>query len=199
MKLVGVRDRDAWVESEPALATLCRGARVPRGGHRLNTAVGKIHEVLLKRIDAERVADHVVMMLAVGALRVHDELVATAKEHRRDAAGLESRAVEAAEHSRGRRVLHGDRVLGCLPRGVLGCVTARASRRADELGRRLRFARAGDHNERTTNDASRPRNQRCKHYWVVCRRVNSARAAAIIRTTCSRSAGVFHPVCEPSA
>ena len=164
MELVGVSDDHTRVEGEPPLTALCRGPRVPRDRQRLNAAAGKVQQVLLQRVDAERVADLVVVMLSVSALGVHNELVAAAKERRRDASGLESRGVEAAKHGGGCRVLHGDGVLGCLPGSVLRRVTARASRGADELGGRLRFARAGDHDEPTTNDASRPRNQRRQHY-----------------------------------
>ena len=140
MELVGVGDNHARVEREPPLTALCRGPRVPRDRQCLNAPAGKVDQILLQWVNAERVADHVVVALAVGTLGVHDEPVAAANEGRRDAASLESRAIEAAEDRGGCRVLHGDRVLRRLPQGVLGRVTGRAPCRPDELGGRLRFA-----------------------------------------------------------
>ena len=66
---------------EPALAALLLRSRIPRDRQRLFAAVGKIDQILLQRMHAERVADFVVVQLAIGTVGVDDELAVALRKN----------------------------------------------------------------------------------------------------------------------
>ena len=126
------------IEVEPALAALLLRAAVPGDAERLIAAAGQGDQILLQRIDAERVGDRVVVQRPVGAVGAHHEPVAGAEERRGDAEVLELRVGEVAQHRRRRRRLHGQRVMRALPGSELCRMAAGAGLRADEAGRLVR-------------------------------------------------------------
>ena len=69
----------ARVEVEPALPALLLRPRVPGDAERLQAAVREGDQVLLQRVDAERVADLEVGELAVGPVGVDEELAVAVK------------------------------------------------------------------------------------------------------------------------
>jgi hypothetical protein len=96
------------VEVEPALAAGGGGARVPAEAQRLQPPVGHLDEVLLQRVDAERVGDAIVVHRAVGTVGADDEGAVLAQERRRHAVVPELAAVELASTVAG--------VAGCIAR-----------------------------------------------------------------------------------
>jgi hypothetical protein len=70
-----------WVEVEPALPTLCLRAGAPGNTKGLQTATGKLDQVLLQRGNAEGVLDLEVGQLAVGAVGIDEELAVTGKKN----------------------------------------------------------------------------------------------------------------------
>ena len=100
------------VEVEPALTALLLRAAIPRNPERLEAPAGHSNQVLLQRINTERIRDLVIMQRAVGAVRAHHELVARARERGDDAEVIELRIGEIAK-DRGRRGgLHRSGVVG---------------------------------------------------------------------------------------
>ena len=99
------------VEMEPALPALVLGPRIPGDAERLDPAVREGDQVLLQRIDAERVADLEVAELAVRPVGGDEELAVALEEARGHAAVGEAGVIEVAEHRLGRRLLHRERVL----------------------------------------------------------------------------------------
>ena len=137
-RLAGV-DVLARVEVEPALPALLLRPRVPGDAERLQAPVREGDQVLLQRVDAERVADLEVGEPAVGPVRV-DEVAAVAREEPRgDAAVGEGRVAEVAEDRGRRRLLHREVVVRAAPGGRLGRVAPGAGGRAD-----VAVARLGD-------------------------------------------------------
>ena len=112
---VVVLDLLVRIEMEPALAALLLRPAVPGDRQRLQAAVGKLDQVLLQRIDAERVLDLEVGELAVGPVGLDEELSVLAEEARTHAVIVEARIVEIAEHRFVGRVLHGVLVLRAAP------------------------------------------------------------------------------------
>ncbi|MOA24925.1 hypothetical protein D3C78_1456230 [compost metagenome] len=131
MQLVAVVDRFAGVEVEPALPAGTGRAAVPGDGQGLQAAVGKLHQILLQRLDAEGVADLVVAQLAVGAVGAHEETSVAAIEARFDPRIAEGGVVEVAEHRVALGVLHGVGVLRALPGLELLAMAVRAGLAAD--------------------------------------------------------------------
>ncbi len=96
MQNVGVADRLARIEMEPALTALLLRPAVPRDGERLNPPVRKRDQILLQRIEAEGVFDLVFRKLAVRAVRLDIEFSVPLIESGLDAEMLEARIVEVA-------------------------------------------------------------------------------------------------------
>ena len=123
------------IEMEPALAALLLRAAVPRDAERLKAPAWHGNQVLLQRIDAERIGDLVIMQRAVGAVRAHHELVACARERGDDAEVIELRIGKIAK-DRGRRgSLHRLGVVGLLPARGFRCMTCRADLATYEMSR----------------------------------------------------------------
>ena len=95
---VVVLDLLVRIEMEPALAALVLRPAVPGDRQRLQPAVGKLDQILLQRIDAERVLDLKRGELAVGPIGLDEELSILAEEARSHAVMIEARIVEIAEH-----------------------------------------------------------------------------------------------------
>ena len=64
VQLVVVGDLFIGIEMKPALAALLFRARVPGQAERLHATIGHFDQVLLQRVDAERVFDCVFFQLA---------------------------------------------------------------------------------------------------------------------------------------
>ena len=116
------------VEVEPALPALCLGTRVPGDAERLQSPPGQLDQVLLQRMDAERVLDLEVGERAVRSVGVDEEPTVATEEAGRDAGVREARVGEVAEHRLLGRLLHRAVVMRAAPRLVFLGVTARARR-----------------------------------------------------------------------
>src|SRR5262245_45384313 len=132
MQDVVVLDLFIRVQVEPALAALVLRPAVPGDRQRLQAAIGKLDEILLQRIDAERVFDLEGGKLAVGAVGLHEEFPVLAEEARTDAVIVEARIVEVAEHRRLGGMLHREPMLRSAPQLRLRLVAAGASPAAGE-------------------------------------------------------------------
>ena len=115
MQDVVVADLLVRIEVEPALAALVLRPAVPGDRQRLQPAVGKCDQVLLKRIDPERVFDFELGELAVRAVGLDQELAVAAEEARLDAVMLESRVGEIAEDGFVRRMVHRELMMRAVP------------------------------------------------------------------------------------
>src|SRR5262245_25026405 len=82
MEDVVVRDCLVWIEVEPALTASFLCTAVPGEGECLQAAIGKLNQILLQRIDAEGEFHLEIRKLAVGAVRLHEELTVLAKKAR---------------------------------------------------------------------------------------------------------------------
>ena len=71
-----------WVEVEPVLATLLLRSAIPGERQRLQPSIGEFDQVLLQRIDAERVFHLERGKLAVGAVGLDQKLPVLAKKAR---------------------------------------------------------------------------------------------------------------------
>ena len=111
MQDVVVPDLLVRIEMEPALAALVLRPAVPGDRQRLQAAVGKLDQILLQRIDAERVLHLERGELAVGAVGLDQEFSVLAEEARMHAVIVEARVVEIAEHRLVGGMLHGKLVL----------------------------------------------------------------------------------------
>ena len=108
---------------EPALASLFARPAVPGDAERLVAPAGEGNQVLLQRIDAERVRDLVVVKRAVGAVGAYDVLALAPREGRDDTGVLEGGSVEVAEHRRLAHLFHGTVVVRPAPGLGLGRMT----------------------------------------------------------------------------
>ena len=138
MQRVAEVDLLVRVQREPALAAAVPGARIPRNRQRLHPSPGKLDQVLLQRVDAERVLDLEIGELAIGAVGAYEVLAVAPEERRRHAAIREGRAIEAAEDRGIGCVLHRLCVLRGLPCVGLGTMALGAGRLADVRGGRQR-------------------------------------------------------------
>src|SRR5262249_12899666 len=123
------------VEVEPALAALVLRPGVPGERQRLYPSVGKLDEILLQRVDTERVLDFEDGERSIRSVGLYEELPVLAEETGVHAVIVEARAGEIA----GDRLLgdmgHGRRMLETTPQLCLRPVTAGAGPAADEHGR----------------------------------------------------------------
>ena len=124
------------VEMKPALAALVLRPAVPGERQRLQAAVGKLDQILLQWLDAERVLDLKRHQPAVGPVGLDEKLPILAEEAGSHAVIVEGRIAEIAEHRFVVRMLHGKLVLRAVPELRLRPVTAGAGLAADEGGRR---------------------------------------------------------------
>src|SRR5262244_3170329 len=119
-RIVG-RELFVGIEGEPALPF-----HVPSHGEALEPPPGEFHQVLLQRRHAERVLDLEVASLAVGALRVHEELAVARVEARALAEVGEGRVAKIAEHGVRGSGLHRLSVMRAAPLARLRGVALRA-------------------------------------------------------------------------
>src|SRR5690606_10027249 len=108
---------------------------VPCHRQGLQAAIGPCDEVLLNRVDAERVGDVELGRSTVLVLGTDPERLALPRERGLGVTRNERRRLEVAEYPVGRRGGHGLLVLRLLPGLMLGSVTAGAGRAADVLRR----------------------------------------------------------------
>ena len=120
------------IEVEPALPALLFRAAVPGDPERLQAPAGKRDQVLLQRINAESVGDLVIVQPAIGTLSTHHKFVTLAEEGGRNPEMLDLGASKIAEHRRGGRVLHGQRVVRHFPGVEFRSVAASTGLGADE-------------------------------------------------------------------
>ena len=98
MQRIVVPDRFVGIEMKPALAALVLGSGVPGERQRLQAAVRKLHQILLQRIETERVLDLEGRELAVRTVGLDQEFSVLAEEPRMHAVIVEARVGEIAEH-----------------------------------------------------------------------------------------------------
>lgn len=80
MKLVLVINLLLWIEMEPTLPALALRPRVPCDAERLVAPAGKFDQILLQRLDAERVLDLEIGELAIRPVGAdHEPAVALEK------------------------------------------------------------------------------------------------------------------------
>ncbi len=111
MQLITEIDLLVRILAEPALTARRFRAGVPGDCKRLQATARQLHQVLLQRLESERVLHLEVRELAVGAVGANEELAIVPEEVRRHAVKGELRVVEVAAHGLDRRVLHRARVL----------------------------------------------------------------------------------------
>ena len=124
--------RRVRVQVEPSLAARGRRARVPRDAQCLIASARQRKQVLLQRLDAERVGDVEIPQRPIGAVGADDEAVAVAGERGGDAVLREALAGKRRLHAVGRRRLHRARVHGLTPSLTLRSVTLDTRLRPDE-------------------------------------------------------------------
>ncbi len=115
------------IEVEPALSL-----GVPREGQALDAAAGELDQVLLERLDAERVPHLEVAHGAVRRLGVDEELPVLPEEARHDWKAGEARIVEIAEHCVFAGNLHRSVVMRARPRFERVSVALDAGGASDE-------------------------------------------------------------------
>ena len=111
MQLVVVRDRLAGIEVEPSLPALLRRACVPRDAERLESSSRQGDQVLLQRLDAERVGHLELGRLSVGTVGADQEASVAPEELRGHPEVGVACAIEIAEHRRLVDLLHGQIVV----------------------------------------------------------------------------------------
>ncbi len=124
------------IEMEPALSALLLRTAVPGERQRLQATVGKLHEILLQRIEAEGVLHLEGGELAVRAVGLDEELAVLAEKARTHAVIIEAGVVEVAKHGLVGRVIHRVLVLRAVPQLRFGLVTAGTGLAADKCSRR---------------------------------------------------------------
>lgn len=170
MQRIARRDRLVRVEMDPALPSLVFRARVPGVGENLHAAVWKGRQILLQRLDAERVVDGEISGLAILAFCLDDECAVLAEEPRLRSEVFGARLVEVSEDGTGRRGLHRARMLGLDPCRTLtrmtagtsrgSCVAGRSVARKRTNGRRLGRQDLSMHNACRQNGANAQQRQR---------------------------------------
>jgi hypothetical protein len=103
---IAVRDDLAGIEVEPALPALARRAGVPRDGQRLQPAAPQRHQVLLQRIEAERVRHLEFVQRAIRTVGSHPQAAIALKGSGNNVAVANRTAVETALHRGGVGRLH---------------------------------------------------------------------------------------------
>ena len=144
VQFIAVVDLIVRIEVEPALAAPRFRPSVPGDRQGLQPAVRKFNQVLLQRLDAERVLDLEVRQLPIGAIRVHE--VPCRRAERRSTRRRRSETAPPRSH-RGRSqavaALHRPRVSRALPCGVGVAVAARRRPRCRRSGRQPSRAEPG--------------------------------------------------------
>jgi hypothetical protein len=157
VQLVVVGDVLAGVEVEPALAAFGLRPRIPSDRERLHAPARELDQVLLQRVDAERVLDLVVGEPAVRTVGAHHERAVATEEARDNGSVRERRVVKIPEHGRVRRRLHRLLVVRTAP-GLGFRRMARDARRAahERRGRRGALRKAGTASGEQRREHERP-------------------------------------------
>src|SRR5262245_34066217 len=142
VQLVAVPDVFARVEMEPALPARALRPGVPGNRERLDAPSWQLNQILLQRIDTERVLDLEVGQLAVRSVGAHPVAAVPLKKSRDHVVVPELRIVEPCPHAAGICRLHRLTMLGPTPRLESVLMTARATLGAD-VGGVSRFWRTG--------------------------------------------------------
>ena len=124
------------IEMEPALSALLLWPAVPGDRERLQPPVREFDQILLQRIEAERVLDLERRELSVRPVGLDKKFAVLAEEARAHAVIIDMRIVEIAEHGRVGRVIHRVLVLRRAPVLRFSPMTAGAGLAADEGGGR---------------------------------------------------------------
>ena len=127
MQLVVRRNRFVGVQAEPAFRH-----RIPSDGQRLQAPARQLDQVLLQRLDAERVFDFKIGGLAIRAVGADKKFAVAPGENRRTASVFEAAIGEIAEDILFRRLLHGAGMLRAGPGFGRAGVATGASLAADE-------------------------------------------------------------------
>src|SRR4051794_12809453 len=132
MQRIGRGELFIRVERKPAPAACFLWAAVPGKGRYLIAPAGKRNEILLQRIDPERIGNLVVVRFAVGAFGADDVFAVLVGKGGFKAEMRQAGTREIAEHGVLVRLLHRLVVMRATPELALGLVTADASLPADE-------------------------------------------------------------------
>ena len=120
------------IEMEPALAAFVLWPAVPCNRQRLQPTVGELDEILLQRIDTERVLHLEGGELAVGAIGLDQGFSVFAEEARTHPKIIEARILEVAEHRLVGGVIHRVLVLRAAPELCLRPMATGTGLAADE-------------------------------------------------------------------
>ena len=88
----------------------------------MQTPAGKLNEVLLEWVHAERVGHRIVCKNPIRPFGAHDKLAVACEERRRDAELPDGRLVKIAKDSLCIGVLHRQVVMRALPERRFGCM-----------------------------------------------------------------------------
>jgi len=127
---------------KPTLPASLLRSRIPRNRQSLKSTAGQLDEILLQRLDAERVADLEIRELSIRAVCADKELAIALEERARRATLRDVSIAEVAGNAAVARRRHGGLVLRLAPVGGLAAVTGFARARADIMGGRCRVRRA---------------------------------------------------------
>src|SRR5262249_27539623 len=136
MQDIVVADVLVRIEMEPALAALVLRVAVPGNRQGLQPAIRKFDQILLQRIDAERVFDLEDVELSIRSVGFDKKFSIFPEEARLHAVVGESRAGKIAKHRLLGRVIHGVPVMGSAPEFRLLLMAAGADFAANKCKRR---------------------------------------------------------------
>jgi len=127
---------------KPTLPASLLRSRIPRNRQSLKSTAGQLDEILLQRLDAERVADLEIRELSVCTVGADEELAIALEERARRATLRDVRVAEVAGNAAVTRRRHGGLVLRLPPVGGLAAVAGFARLCADIVSRRRGGRRA---------------------------------------------------------
>ena len=132
MQDIVVLDLLVRVEMEPALAALLLWSTVPCDRQCLDASIGEFDQILLQRIDTERVLHLEDGKFAVRPVGFDEEFAVLAEKPRFQTVIVEGCIGEIAQYRFVGRVIHRMLVLRCMPSLGFGPMAARAGVAADE-------------------------------------------------------------------
>ena len=192
MQDIVVLDLLVRVEMKPVLAALLLRSTVPCDRQCLDASIGEFDQILLQRIDAERVLHLEDSKFAVRPVGFDEEFAVLAEEARFQTVIVEGCTGEIAQYRLVGRVIHRMLVLRCMPPLGFGAMAARAGIAADERCRRcaarIPFASAAI--EEIETEAGRGddyRSERCRDPNVALRQQTAfGRARRCVRRQSAR-------------
>ena len=120
----------------PSVAALILGTAVPGDAKRLIASLREFDQILLQRLDAERIGDRIFVRLAVRTIGPDHQAVTRPVECGRDAEVLELGTREIAQHGCLGGRLHGHGVMRAFP-GIGLCRVAAGTGLRSHVSRRL--------------------------------------------------------------